>query len=50
VLKNKFRIIQIQNADISFIKGILYLVFEYGDCDLEYFIKKNLKIFAKLKF
>jgi len=49
VLKNKFRIIQIQNADISFIKGILYLVFEYGDCDLEYFIKKNLKSFSKIK-
>jgi serine/threonine-protein kinase TTK/MPS1 len=49
VLKNKFRIIQIQNADISFTKGILYLVFEYGDCDLEYFIKKNLKSFSKIK-
>ena len=49
VLKNKHRIIQIQNADISLEKGMLFLVFEYGDCDLDYFIKKNKNIFSKIK-
>jgi serine/threonine-protein kinase TTK/MPS1 len=48
-LKNQHRVIQIENADISFSKGILYLVFEYGECDLEYFIKKNLNSFSKIK-
>nr|UXY87408.1 spindle checkpoint protein kinase [Cryptomonas sp.] len=49
VLKNRNRIIQLESADISFSNGILYLVFEYGDCDLEKFIKNNLNCPSKIK-
>jgi serine/threonine-protein kinase TTK/MPS1 len=37
------KIIQIKDADISLENRIIHIIFEYGECDLDYLVKKNEK-------
>jgi len=53
IFKDQIKIIQLKDADISIENGIVYMIFEYGECDLEYLIENNSqksvkKIFLKI--
>ena len=49
-LKGKSGIIDLQDADISIKNAQMLIILELGDCDLDYIIRKNSKVFGKNSF
>jgi serine/threonine-protein kinase TTK/MPS1 len=49
-LKGKSGIIDLQDADISIKNAQMLIILELGDCDLDYIIRKNSKVFRKNSF
>mmetsp|Transcript_28172 Transcript_28172/g.57144 ORF Transcript_28172/g.57144 Transcript_28172/m.57144 type:complete len:571 (+) Transcript_28172:2017-3729(+) len=41
ILQGNIRVVQLKNADISIKNGLIYMVFEYGECDLNRLFKQN---------
>lgn len=41
ILRHHYRVVQLKNADISLKNDLIYMVFEYGECDLNRLLKQN---------